>query len=442
MTYRLIFPVKDTKAARRIQNYSKIATHLTVKVLVDFKKIIATILIASQALATTVAVIDSGLDIEHTSLTSKLWENTKEILGEDGIDDDGNGLIDDKYGFNFLDDTHLLLDPNNQVEFKTDDYEYFKLQDRVTRTKAGLDNLSAEEIQNFNTDKRQGHAYDFAMLGHGTHVAGIIAKDNPNVKIMGIKKGNKVASVDKYKYDLLSYNIKNIAREDIKDLEETVLYLKSNNVRVANGSFGTPYEAVINRFLAMRAYRMSMSEIKYISKLYQKELLKKQEETLQLSKETLFVFAAGNSGYDNDSRIFTPANVNIDNALTVAATIDRDALPKFSCYGHKTVHVAAPGVGIISSVPGNYIMPMTGTSQAAPYVSRVASQIIMVNSALSSYEVKKILISTVDKKDYLKGKVSSGGIVNDQRAIAAAELSLTMSVDEAITEAVLITPDM
>lgn len=48
-----------------------------------------------------VAVIDSGVDIEHEDLKGKVWINTDEIAGN-GIDDDGNGYIDDIHGWNFL----------------------------------------------------------------------------------------------------------------------------------------------------------------------------------------------------------------------------------------------------------------------------------------------------------------------------------------------------
>ncbi len=48
-----------------------------------------------------VAVIDSGIDVEHEDLQGKIWVNTKEIPGN-GIDDDGNGYVDDIHGWNFL----------------------------------------------------------------------------------------------------------------------------------------------------------------------------------------------------------------------------------------------------------------------------------------------------------------------------------------------------
>jgi cell wall-associated protease len=48
-----------------------------------------------------VAILDSGVDTAHEDLKPKLWRNPSEIPGN-GIDDDGNGYIDDVYGWNFL----------------------------------------------------------------------------------------------------------------------------------------------------------------------------------------------------------------------------------------------------------------------------------------------------------------------------------------------------
>jgi len=48
-----------------------------------------------------VAIIDSGIDIEHEDLKGKIWTNRDEIPGN-GIDDDNNGYVDDIHGWNFL----------------------------------------------------------------------------------------------------------------------------------------------------------------------------------------------------------------------------------------------------------------------------------------------------------------------------------------------------
>lgn len=59
-----------------------------------------------------VAVIDSGIDIEHEDLDDVIWTNTKEIPNN-GIDDDKNGYIDDVHGWNFLGD---IVEENLEYE--------------------------------------------------------------------------------------------------------------------------------------------------------------------------------------------------------------------------------------------------------------------------------------------------------------------------------------
>ncbi len=54
-----------------------------------------------QSETVIVAIIDSGMDIEHEDLQGRIWVNEDEIPGN-GIDDDNNGYIDDVHGWNFL----------------------------------------------------------------------------------------------------------------------------------------------------------------------------------------------------------------------------------------------------------------------------------------------------------------------------------------------------
>ena len=60
-------------------------------------------LIKEKGASVIVAVVDSGVDIEHEDLKAVIWTNTDEIPGN-GIDDDKNGYIDDVHGWNFLGD--------------------------------------------------------------------------------------------------------------------------------------------------------------------------------------------------------------------------------------------------------------------------------------------------------------------------------------------------
>jgi subtilisin family serine protease len=50
--------------------------------------------------AVTVALIDSGLDLEHPDFRGQLWSNPAELAGNQR-DDDGNGLVDDIHGYDF-----------------------------------------------------------------------------------------------------------------------------------------------------------------------------------------------------------------------------------------------------------------------------------------------------------------------------------------------------
>lgn len=54
-----------------------------------------------------VAVIDTGIDVTHPDLKNSIWVNEDEIPG-DGIDNDGNGYVDDVNGWNFLDNSNQL----------------------------------------------------------------------------------------------------------------------------------------------------------------------------------------------------------------------------------------------------------------------------------------------------------------------------------------------
>ena len=65
-----------------------------------YKKILST----KKSKPVVVAVIDSGVDIEHEDLKGRIWVNSDEIPGN-GIDDDKNGYIDDVNGWSFLGNT-------------------------------------------------------------------------------------------------------------------------------------------------------------------------------------------------------------------------------------------------------------------------------------------------------------------------------------------------
>lgn len=99
-----------------------------------------------------VAVFDCAVKNDHEDLTENIWRNEAEIAGTDGEDDDDNGFIDDKYGFNFV------------------------------KCRAITGSLVDEALDgNGFTGAVKGNSLDWESgSGHGTHVAGIIGAVNNN----------------------------------------------------------------------------------------------------------------------------------------------------------------------------------------------------------------------------------------------------------------------
>ncbi len=125
------------------------------------------------------------------------------------------------------------------------------------------------------------------------------------------------------------------------------------------------------------------------------------------AKTTLFdcliVFAAGNDGTDNEIYPTYPANFGSDatlvgNVLTVVASDRYDAKAFFSNYGQNTVHIAAPGMRILTTGPYLDGAPRyaeySGTSAAAAYVSAGAALVFALNPSWTSQAVVQHLLAS------------------------------------------------
>ena len=133
------------------------------------------------------------------------------------------------------------------------------------------------------------------------------------------------------------------------------------------------------------------------------------EESIERARDagTLFVAAAGNSRADNDRRPAYPASYDIENIVSVAAMDNRGQLARFSNFGAKSVHIAAPGVDVLSYTTRGLQM-YSGTSMAAPHVAGVAALMKSANSQMSPVEMKAKMIETARSLPGLDGRVVSG----------------------------------
>lgn len=277
-----------------------------------------------------VAVIDSGVDYSHYVFVDSdaIWENSGEIPGN-GIDDDGNGYIDDVRGWNFAYDNNDPMDDDN----------------------------------------------------HGTHVAGII---------LGMTQDILKSSVDTSKIRIMPLKfLDSNGVGSTSDAIEAINYAVNNGAKVLNNSWGGgSYSQALQDAIAS-AYNSGVT----------------------------FVAAAGNAANDNDAAPTYPASYTIPNVLTIAATNDGDSLASFSNFGNSSVHVASPGVSILSTLPNDSFGYSSGTSMSSPFVSGLAAMMIREKGNINGYQVKGIIYDYSFGVGGLDGKVASKARINAFNAI-------------------------
>jgi thermitase len=107
-----------------------------------------------------------------------------------------------------------------------------------------------------------------------------------------------------------------------------------------------------------------------------------------------FIAAAANDGKNNDRTEVWPTNSGFPNTISVAASDQNDAKAGFSNFGLKTVHVAAPGVDILSTLPNNRYGKLSGTSMATPLVSGLAALMKAQDPSLTGAQLRAIMQTT------------------------------------------------
>lgn len=133
----------------------------------------------------------------------------------------------------------------------------------------------------------------------------------------------------------------------------------------------------------------------------------------------LCVAAAGNESANNDATPSYPANYPSTAIISVAATDASNRLASFSNFGATSVDVAAPGVGIYSTVPNSRYASYSGTSMATPHVTGTVALLAAANPQATAAEIRSAILSTAVPVAGLAGKVATGGLVNAAAAVAA-----------------------
>lgn len=406
------------------------------------------LLMSLSASASQVAVVDSGTDFEHVWLQNRMWVNQKEIAGN-LVDDDRNGKVDDVVGWDFAGNYSQVFYPEHLRGL--DEARLFKIFEVIGRIQSEKETDADKKYIDENLRKLPQAEKDalmaqlnfYGQYAHSTHVSGIVALMAPNAKIMSARVFPDAPLENSHfvsaKMGPVDYIYKLIAAISSQMFHQVGQYLKERGAQVANYSLGVPLSTLAKLSLSAQGNKNpTPDQISSETKRMAAQYIPQGERWMASSPKTLFVIAAGNDGQDNNVFPTFPANVRASNAITVAATIDNVKLASFSNYGETTVDIAAPGTAILSSVPSldqKQILPMSGTSMAAPYITGVAAHVLDVNPALTAEQVKAVLMGTVDHKEWLVKKVISEGIVNPSRAYKAAELMKTESLDQALVDA-------
>lgn len=272
-----------------------------------------------------VAVVDQGVKYDHEDLAANMWVNQAELNGTAGVDDDGNGYVDDIYGYNFTNNTGSL-------------------------------SFSAEE-------------------SHGTHVAGTIAAVNNNgVGVCGIAGGSgKGDGVKIMSCEILNESESGSSGAGLAGQIRAIKYAADNGAVICQNSWGYTAGTISETDWTRGTYSALTRAMEYFNKYAGLD-----ENGVQTGPMAggIVIFAAGN---DAMNELCYPAADPA--AVSVAATGFLGTPSYYTNYG-SWVSLSAPGGdqmlsatygGVYSTSVGadgsSSYEGMQGTSMACPHVS-------------------------------------------------------------------------
>ena len=330
-----------------------------------------------------VAVVDEGVKYDHPDLADNMWVNQAELAGTVGVDDDGNGYVDDIHGLN-------AVKLNGNITWNRGDWAY----------------------------NEKGQKYWDGDSGHGTHVAGTVAAVNNNgIGVAGVAGGNGSGN------GVRIMSIQVFDGNDATSLDSNargIEYAADNGASILQNSWGYNDDRITSDNAYSSSSSVELAALRYFV----------SKSNCAAMNGGVVIFAAGNEGLPHARY---PGAFN--EFVCVTAYAPDGAPATYTCYD-KGCNVAAPGGeyellkgawsdngSVLSTLPAETIdyatgAPygsdygyMQGTSMACPHVSGVAALVLSYaldnGIKLTNTQLYDILTSSVRNfDDFLTGSVT------------------------------------
>lgn len=323
-----------------------------------------------------VAVIDTGVDYTHEDLVDNIWRNPGESgtdaqgrsKAANGIDDDGNGYVDDIVGWDFVSKDNKPYD----------------------LTASMMDMLLSG-----------------GNPGHGTHCAGNVAARSDN--------GKGIAGVAPFVRIMPLRFISEKGQGTTADAILSLKYAVQNGAKITSNSWGSEGEDPNDP--ESSALKDAINMVQNAGVLF-------------IAAAGNGHQGVGYDN-DTDAKPGIPASYPHDIIISVAAIDEAGNLGSFSNWGARTVDMGAPGVKVFSTVtstttkyndtvidiPGLITATWDGTSMATPHVAGAAALYWSLHPEKNWRDVKAALMASVKRTNVLSGKTVSGGQLDVQNLV-------------------------
>jgi subtilisin family serine protease len=298
-----------------------------------------------------VGIIDEGIDYEHVDLAANIWTNPYDPV--DGVDNDGNGYVDDTHGWDFFQDNNSVYDGTRPSDYNTD--------------------------------------------AHGTHVAGTIGAPMNGIGVVGVNWNVKIISGK-----FLGPDGGGVA--DAIDAINYFIDLKTRhglNIVALNNSWGGGGYSQALHDAIIRAAKANI--------LFCAAAGNGGPDHIGDNND---LFANYPSNYNTLQGTSTETPASYDSVIAVAALTSTGARASYSNYGKTTVDIGAPGSGIWSTTPNNTLSSFDGTSMATPHVTGGVALYASTHPTATAAAIRSAILTTGTATSSMTNRTVTGKRLN------------------------------